>query len=151
MLYRHKQGTFEICPHKATYTALVKQVVENGEIEIDGEMVMQYKQIEVEEAREAFVYDKEQFEKALDNSSEGHKDLAYTDFTLTAEQQARYEEVRSLSESAIGSAIEYISGGAYPSELVNLQLGRELAQREINEIMLGQQLSELEIMLLGGN
>lgn len=147
MLYRHKQGTFEVCPFKATYTAVVKQVVEDG---MDEEGNAKYKEIQVEESRECFVSDKEQFEQTLSNSSEPFKDLAYTDFTLTAEQQTRYEEIRSLPESAIGSCIDYVNGGAYPIELTNLQLGREMVEREINEIIMAQQISEMEILILGG-
>lgn len=145
MLYRHKQGTFEVCPFKATYVALVKQIVEDG---TDEEGNTLYKQIQVEEQRERHIHDKEQFELTLNNSSEPFKDLAYTDFTLTEEQQARFEEIRSLPESSIGSCIEYINGGAYPAELSTLQLGRELVKREINEICIAQELSELQIQLL---
>lgn len=147
MLYRHKQGTFEVTPFKANYTAMVKQIVEDG---IDEEGNTLYKEIQVEEQRESFVYDKELFEETLANSSEPFANLIYTDFTLTAEQQARYEEIRSLPESAIGSCIDYINGGAYPLELTNLQLGREMVEREINEIIMAQQLSEMEILILGG-
>lgn len=147
MLYRHKQGTFEVCPFKATYTAMVSQIAENGS---DEEGNALYKEIQVEDQRESFVYDKEQFEETLSNSSEPTSNLVYTDFMLTAEQQTRYEEIRNLPESAIGSCIDYINGGAYPAELVNLQLGREMVEREINEIIMAQQLSEMEILILGG-
>ena len=139
MLYRHKQGTFEVCPYKATYTALVKQVVEDGEIEIDGEMVMQYKQIEVEETREAFVYDKAQFEQTLSNSSEGYKDLVYEDFNLTPEQQERYEQIRSLPESSICACVEFILNGTVPRELEIQYLGKMVSDLEIQllELQLG--------------
>ena len=147
MLYRHKQGTFEVTPFKANYTAMIKQIVEDG---LDEEGNAKYKEIQSEERRESFVYDKELFEQTLANSSEPTSNLVYTDFMLTAEQQARYEEIRSLPESAIGSCIDYINGGAYPIELTNLQLGREMVEREINEIIMAQQLSEIEILILGG-
>ena len=159
MLYRHKQGTFEICPYKAVYTAITKQVVEDGMELIDGEEITQYKEIEVEEQRECYVGDKERFELTLSNSSEAYKDLSYEEVTLTDEQMQRYEEIRSLPESAIGHCIDYVREGTFPPgnshalrniqlEQINQRLGQELSEREINEIIQGIQLSDLEIQLL---
>lgn len=156
MLYRHKQGTFEVCPFKATYTVIKKEVVEDGveviELPEGGtEEVPKYKTVEVEESQEAFVHDKERFERTLSNSSIPFKNLIYSDFSLTEEEENRFKEVRNLPEKVIGSAMEYIKTGVYPKELEVLKLGRELAEKEINEIIMGQQISELEIMILGGS
>lgn len=161
MLYRHKQGTFEICPYKATYTALVKQVVEDGTEIIDGEEITLYKQIEVEEQRECYVSDKELFERTLSNSSESWKSLVYEDVRLSDVQQLRYEQIRSLPEPSIGDCIEYVLNGTFPEginhslrpfqiEKENQRLGQELSEREINEIIQGIQMSDLEIRLLIG-
>lgn len=164
MLYRHPQGTFEVCPYKATYTVIVKQVIENGTeiIELpDGttEEVPKYKAIEVEEQRENFVYDKQRFEQTLSNSNQPYKDLVYEDSTLTEEQQVRFEQIRDLPENAIGVCIDYVMEGKFPEgnnyplrhiqlELEGQELGQELSEREINEIIQGRQLSDLEIKLV---
>lgn len=164
MLYRHIQGTFEVCPYKASYTVILKQVVEDG-VEIieseDGttEEIIKYKTIEVEEQRENFVYDKELFERTLSNSSLPYKDLVYENYTLTEEQYERYEEVRFLPEHFIGDCIRYIEDGTFPQEnnhplrhiqieLEEQKLGQELSEREINETIQGIQLSDLEIQLI---
>lgn len=147
MLYRHKQGTFEICHHKAVYTAVVKKVVEDGFIEIDGEQVMQYREIEVEEPRETFVYDKERFERTLRNSSEHYKEFHCERVRLSEEQYNRFKQIRNLPESSISNCLDYINGGEIPKELENLQLAQELTEREINEIKQGQIISDLEIKL----
>jgi hypothetical protein len=128
MLYRHKQGTFEVCSYKATYTVLVKQTVEDGmeTIELEdgtNEEYPIYKTIEVEEQRENYVHDKEQFELTLQNSSQPHKDLSYENVILSYEQQQRYEEIRSLPESSIGHCIEYVESGVFP-EGINHALRR---------------------------
>jgi hypothetical protein len=164
MLYRHKQGTFEVCPYKATYTALVKQTEQVGTETIELEdgtttEIPTYAITEVEEQRENYVHDKELFELTLQNSSQPHKDLSYENVILSDDQQQRYEEIRSLPESAIGHCMEYVIEGTFPEgnnhplrhiqiEQENRKLGQELSEREINEIIQGMQLSDLEIQIL---
>lgn len=155
MLYRHKQGTFEICPYKAKYTVKRESIVEDG-IDEEDNIVYKSTEINVEEAR--YVHDKDYFENIL-NNHEDYSDLVYEDVILTEEQKLRYEQIRSLPESAIGYCIQYVLNGEFPSgnnhplrhielEIENQKLGQELSEREINEIMQGIQLSEIEIQLL---
>ena len=56
---------------------------------------------------------------------------------LTVKEMLRNEEARG---KAMGSALV----------AENKELGTELSEREIQEIVQGQQMSELEIMILGG-
>lgn len=155
MLYRHKQGTFEICQYKAVYTVKRDSVIESG---VDEENNAIYKSIKtyVEEIR--YIHNKEYFENIL-NQHEDYSNLVYEDVLLTDEQFTRYEQIRSLPESSIGHCIEYVLNGVFPKgnghalrniqlELENQILGQELSQREINEIIQGIQLSELEIEIL---
>lgn len=144
MLYRHKQGTFEVCPYKAVYTVVVNKVVEDVLIEIDGELVPQYKTIVVEEVRECYVSDKEWFELTLANSSEKWRDLNYEEVSLTEEQLERYNQIRSLPESAIGSCIEYVLNGNFPE-------GIEHALRHIQLAKDNEQLNESVILLENEN
>ena len=94
--------------------------------------------------------------------------LEFIEVELTEEQLARVTEIEELpmSEGFRGICIDYIVDGVFPEginhPLRNLQVqkenqeqGIELSEREIQEIIQGQQLSGLEIRILtlelGGN
>lgn len=155
MLYRHKQGTFEVCQFKATYLVKRDSIVENG-VDEENNVIYESTKIDVEEVR--YMHNKVHFENIL-NKHESYSNLEYEDIVLTKEQQERYEQIRSLPESSIGYCVEYVKSGKFPEgnnhplrhiqlELENQRLGQELSEREINEIMQGMQLSDLEIQIL---
>ena len=94
--------------------------------------------------------------------------VEFTEVELNEEQLARVTEIEELpmSEGFRGICIDYIVDGVFPEginhPLRNLQVqkenqeqGIELSEREIQEIIQGQQLSGLEIRILtlelGGN
>lgn len=157
MLYRHKQGTFEVCPFKATYLVKRDIFVENG-TDKENNVIFKSVKIDVEESR--YIQDKECFENIL-YAHEDYSNLKYEDVILTEEQKIRHKEIRELPENSIGSCIEYVKSGKFPkgnnhallhiqTELEKQKLGQELSEREINEIILGIQMSDLEIRLLIG-
>lgn len=91
--------------------------------------------------------------------------IEIVEMDYTDEQLARYEDVKFLPEDFYDIYSNYVADGSFPTEdelelkhpfrMIQLkkegeQQGVELSQREINEIMHGIQLSDLEIRLLMG-
>ena len=84
------------------------------------------------------------------------EDVVYKD-----EQLERHEEIKYIPEGFHGAVVDYVSVGLFPEgiqhQLRNVQLAKEnekqgqnLSEREIQEIIQGQQLSDLDIRLLMG-
>lgn len=152
MLYRHRQGTFEVYPFRATYTVLIPKVIGgNRSSGVQTEIV--------EEIRTGYAVDKDVFEQTLKNTNYDYKDLVYEEITLTDEQLARYAECRNLPSHAIRDCNKYVLDGTFPQEIdhelrklqlskENALLGQQVSEGEINEIMMGVMVSDLEIQLL---
>ena len=94
--------------------------------------------------------------------------IEFTEVELTEEQQARVTEIEELpmSEAFRGICIDYILNGVFPEGInhplrdlqiqkENQEQGIDLSEREIQEIIQGQQMSDLDIRVLmlelGGN
>lgn len=134
MLYR-KDGQWELCPYKVVYTQ-------------HGEQLEQY------------THDKQwwlDFEQKWEHTSI----IEFIDVSLTDEEIARLVEIKSIPEGFETECEDYIRTGILPEDewhpLKELQkkkihekLGQELSEREIQEIIQGIQLSDLEIRLLMG-
>jgi len=94
--------------------------------------------------------------------------IEFTEVELTEEQQTRVTEIEELpmSEAFRGICIDYILNGVFPEGInhplrdlqiqkENQEQGIDLSEREIQEIIQGQEISDLDIRILmletGGN
>jgi len=94
--------------------------------------------------------------------------VEFIEVELTEEQQARVAEIEELpmSEAFRGICIDYILNGVFPEGInhplrdlqiqkENQEQGIDLSEREIQEIIQGQEISDLDIRILmlemGGN
>ena len=94
--------------------------------------------------------------------------IEFVEIELTEEQLARASEIEQLpmDEGFREICIDYIMGGVFPERInhplrdlqiqkENQELGVELSEREIQEIIQGQEISDLDIRVLtletGGN
>ena len=87
--------------------------------------------------------------------------IEFIDVVVTGEQLARFEEVSQFNiPEGFGSELsDYVKDGVFPEGInhplktlqttkENEQQGVELSEREINEIIQGMQISDVEIQLL---
>ena len=97
----------------------------------------------------------------FERKHEHTKIIEFVDVVATDEQLARLDEVNQLNIGDGFSAVlgGYVEDGAFPDDTnhpivllqlkkENEQLGKEISEREINEIIQGTQISDLEIQLL---
>ena len=134
MLYR-EDNQWALCPYKVKYT-------KNGE------------------NLEQYTHDKQwwtDFETTWVNTTV----TEFTDLLWTDEEKARLEEIKHIGEGFGDICADYVSAGEFPTDKIhplkeiqskkeNEKLGQDLSEREIQEIIQGQQLSDLEIRLLMG-
>ncbi|MCC5911305.1 MAG: hypothetical protein JJT76_12790 [Clostridiaceae bacterium] len=132
MLYR-KDDQWALCPYKVKY-------------------------VQNEEELEAYTHDKQwwlNFAEKWDHT----EILEFQDAEYTEEQLARLEEIRHYNKALMDECRAYAEEGTFPEGLEhplralqlqkeNERLGVELSEREINEIIQGMQISEIEIELL---
>lgn len=94
--------------------------------------------------------------------------VEFIEVELTEEQLKRFEEINqyNISEAFASACIDYILNGVFPEGInhplrqlqiqkENQEQGVELSEREIQEIIQGQEISDLDIRVLmlemGGN
>lgn len=136
-----KGNRFELYPHKVKY-------IQRGE---------EYEQ---------WALPNKEWWEDFANKWEHTEIVEFTEIELTEEQLARYEQIKyDIPEAFREICIDYILDGVFPEGInhplkqlqvqkENQQQGIELSEREIQEIIQGQEISDLDIRVLtleGGN
>ena len=137
MLYR-KNGEWALCPHKVRYTQRgeeLEQYTSDPQWWIDFANIWAHTEI-----------------------------VEISEVVWTEEEIARLEEIKHISEGYSAMCVDYVRSGEFPDEKEhkvhplqylrqqkeNEKQGQNLSEREIQEIIQGQQLSDLDIRLLMG-
>ena len=133
MLYRNQGREWAICLYKVKY-------IQHGE------------------ELEQYTHDKQWWIDFADRWE--HTEIVeFIDVAATDEQLARLEEIKHIPDGFGYECSQYVEFGVFPEGInhplktlqttkENEQQGVSISEREINEIMQGMQISDLEIQLL---